>query len=93
MATTNKGLNTPANNTYVNNWDVPVNANWNSIDASLGGSTPISQSRGHHRLWFIRRVGRLQVGQGERRPGRAGKVHTAEAPLVTQRRVAGGRDG
>jgi len=35
--TTNKALNTPANNSNIGTWDVPVNANWNAIDAALGG--------------------------------------------------------
>lgn len=40
--TTNKGLATPANGSYVNTWDVPVNANWNILDAALGGSTTLN---------------------------------------------------
>jgi len=40
MATTNKGLNTPAYDAP--NWDVPLNENFNWIDASLGANTAIS---------------------------------------------------
>ncbi len=40
--TTNKGLATPVNGSYVNTWDVPVNANWNILDAALGGSTTLN---------------------------------------------------
>lgn len=36
--TVNKNLNTPANNSNIGTWDVPVNANWTSIDAALGGN-------------------------------------------------------
>lgn len=39
MATTNKNLNTPANGADVDDWDVPVNANWNAIDSAFGGVT------------------------------------------------------
>lgn len=42
MATTNKAFSTPANGADVDTWDVPVNANWNSIDNSLGGTTSIN---------------------------------------------------
>lgn len=42
MTTTNKGLNTPAYDTA--NWDVPLNENFNWIDASLGANTAISVS-------------------------------------------------
>jgi hypothetical protein len=42
MTTPNKSLNTPANNTFVGNWDVPVNANWTAIDTALGGNTSIN---------------------------------------------------
>lgn len=40
MATTNKGLNTPAYDAP--NWDVPLNENFNWIDASLGTTVAIS---------------------------------------------------
>ena len=36
--TVNKNLNTPANNSNIGTWDVPVNANFTSIDAALGGN-------------------------------------------------------
>lgn len=42
MSTTNKTLNVPANGSNVNMWDVPVNANWNSIDAALGSTTSLN---------------------------------------------------
>jgi microcystin-dependent protein len=42
MATTNKSLNTPANGSNVNMWDVPVNANFTTIDTAFGGSVTIS---------------------------------------------------
>lgn len=40
--TANKNLNTPVNGSYVNDWDVPVNANWNTIDQAFGGLTIIN---------------------------------------------------
>lgn len=40
--TTNKNLSTPANNSYVGTWDVPVNANFTAIDTAFGGSTSIN---------------------------------------------------
>lgn len=42
MATTNKGLNVPAFNDQ--NWDVPLNANFNYIDSCLGTSLNIAQT-------------------------------------------------
>lgn len=39
MATSNKGFLTPANGADVDDWDVPVNANWNAIDSAFGGVT------------------------------------------------------
>ena len=42
MTTTNKGLNTPANGSNVNTWDVPVNANFTTIDTAFGGSVTVS---------------------------------------------------
>lgn len=42
MATGNKNLNTPANGSFVDTWDVPVNFNWNDIDAAFGNVTPIN---------------------------------------------------
>ena len=44
MTTTNKKLNIPANNTYVNNWDIPMNTNFTGIDYALGGACYISVS-------------------------------------------------
>jgi len=35
--TTNKGLEQPANNDYVGNWNLPVNADWSTIDTAFGG--------------------------------------------------------
>jgi hypothetical protein len=42
MATQNKSLATPSNGSFVGDWDVPVNANWNSIDSALGGTSVIN---------------------------------------------------
>jgi microcystin-dependent protein len=41
-STSNKSLNTPANNSNINVWDVPVNANWTTIDNAMGGVTNLS---------------------------------------------------
>ena len=38
-STTNLSLNLPANGSFNNSWDVPVNANWSTIDAAIGGTT------------------------------------------------------
>jgi hypothetical protein len=40
--TQNKGFEQPANGSYNNIWDIPVNADWAAIDASLGGTTNIN---------------------------------------------------
>jgi hypothetical protein len=40
--TPNKNLNVPAHGADPNSWDVPVNANWQVLDAALGGVTSIS---------------------------------------------------
>jgi hypothetical protein len=40
--TTNKNLNTPANGSNVSTWDVPVNANFTTIDTAFGGNTLIN---------------------------------------------------
>jgi hypothetical protein len=40
--TPNKNLEQPANNDYVDSWDIPVNADWAAIDRALGGSTNIN---------------------------------------------------
>lgn len=37
MSTANKSLNIPGNNTYVNNWDIPMNTNFTGIDYALAG--------------------------------------------------------
>ena len=37
--TPNKNLELPGYNDYVNNWNVPVNADFSAIDTALGGST------------------------------------------------------
>lgn len=39
--TTNKNLQEPANGSFNNDWDVPVNSNWSIIDSALGGTTSI----------------------------------------------------
>jgi len=44
MSTLNKKLNIPANNTFVNNWDIPINTNFTGIDFALGGACYISVS-------------------------------------------------
>lgn len=40
--TQNKNLTQPANGDDVDDWDVPVNANWASIDAAFGGTTTLN---------------------------------------------------
>ena len=40
--TTNKYLEQPANSTYNNTWDVPVNADWAAIDFCFGGTTTLN---------------------------------------------------
>lgn len=40
--TTSKHLEKPANGDYVDDWDVPVNADWDAIDVVFGGSTAIN---------------------------------------------------
>jgi hypothetical protein len=42
MVTPNKGLQTPANNSDIGTWDVPMNANATAIDTALGGLTTIN---------------------------------------------------
>ena len=39
--TQNKGLEQPANGSYNDDWDVPVNTDWAAIDACFGGVTGI----------------------------------------------------
>lgn len=41
MTTNNKGLYFPAFNSYVGNWNQPVNTNWTGLDFALGGVTYI----------------------------------------------------
>lgn len=40
--TTNKNIEKPSNGSFVNTWDVPVNTDWDAIDASLGGTTTLN---------------------------------------------------
>lgn len=40
--TTNKSIEKPANGDYVNTWNVPVNGDFDIIDASLGGTTTLN---------------------------------------------------
>lgn len=40
--TTNKHIEKPANGDDVDTWDVPVNADWDTIDKALGGLTTIN---------------------------------------------------
>jgi len=40
--TTAKRIEQPANNDYVNSWDIPVNANWAIIDNALGGVATVN---------------------------------------------------
>jgi len=42
MTTTNKGLIQPANGSYVDTWDQPVNNDWSYIDAAFGGVTSLN---------------------------------------------------
>ena len=42
MATTNKNLALPANGSFVNGWDVPLNSNFTVIDTALGGITNLN---------------------------------------------------
>jgi hypothetical protein len=42
MATTNKSIEQPTYNSYINTWDVPVNANWGIVDTALGGATALN---------------------------------------------------
>ena len=37
--TTNKSIKKPDYNQYINNWNTPVNADWDIIDAALGGQS------------------------------------------------------
>lgn len=44
--TTNKALEKPSNNSYVDNWNVPVNNDWDIIDLAFGGvyTLPLTSS-------------------------------------------------
>ena len=42
MTTTNKGLIQPANGSYTDIWDQPVNTDWSYIDAAFGGVTALN---------------------------------------------------
>jgi hypothetical protein len=42
MTTTNKGLIQPANGSYVDTWDQPVNNDWSYIDTAFGGVTSLN---------------------------------------------------
>jgi hypothetical protein len=42
MATANKGLQTPANDSFIGNWDGPVNANSQTIDQAFGAVTTLN---------------------------------------------------
>jgi hypothetical protein len=44
--TTNISLNVPANGSFDDDWDVPVNQNWNDIDNCVGGTTIINVTGG-----------------------------------------------
>jgi len=44
--TTNKSLTKPANGSYVDNWDVPVNSNSDIIDSALGGVLSLNITSG-----------------------------------------------
>lgn len=48
--TTNKSLETPANGEYVDQWEVPLNADMNIIDAALGGVTGLNATSGSANL-------------------------------------------
>lgn len=40
--TTNKGFEEPANDDYINDWNVPVNANWVAIDYCFGATASLN---------------------------------------------------
>lgn len=40
--TANKDFEQPANNDYVDTWNIPVNADWAAIDTAFGGSTSLN---------------------------------------------------
>lgn len=44
--TTNKDLEQPANGTYVDQWEIPLNGNMGILDAALGGVTGLNATSG-----------------------------------------------
>ena len=40
--TTNKSIEKPGNNDYIDTWNVPVNSDWDIIDAAFGGQTSLN---------------------------------------------------
>ena len=44
--TTNKNIEKPAYNSYIDSWNVPVNANSDIIDAALGSTTSLNATGG-----------------------------------------------
>ena len=40
--TTNKRIEKPANNDYIDTWNVPVNNDWDIIDRAFGGTYTVS---------------------------------------------------
>lgn len=42
MATTNKSIDQPAFNSFIDSWDVPVNANFGIIDTAFGGAAALN---------------------------------------------------
>ena len=44
--TTNKSIEQPGNNDYINTWNVPVNADWAIIDKAFGGTTTLTGTSG-----------------------------------------------
>jgi hypothetical protein len=48
--TTNKNLEKPGNNDYIDTWNVPVNADWDIIDKAFGGVTTLTDTSGTRTL-------------------------------------------
>lgn len=44
--TTNKNIEKPAYNSYIDSWNTPVNADWDIIDAALGSTTSLNATGG-----------------------------------------------
>jgi hypothetical protein len=44
--TTNKVIEKPGSGDYANNWNVPVNADWDIIDQAFGGTTSLNATAG-----------------------------------------------